>query len=227
MGVIGELAADVGRIALGMTAFSFVAWAYVTVLLLIVGPVFVQVAPKVVDPPARLIATDPVRVVIWMPLSVLGVIALTGLLLITILGGLLMPIAAILLGLAGYLAVARLLGELAGRWFGAREVAPWLAALIGIIVLRIVRLVPFIGAPAHSLIAWVGLAAATCAFVRAAWAWHRRRLPDAKQFRGETLVEWYPDGDPADGRPTFGTGRPVVDNIRGEEDRAPRPTDDE
>lgn len=226
MDVLAQLVVDLGRVALGLTSFSWLAWAYVTVLLLVVGPVFVQVAPKVVDPPARLLATDPLRVVIWMPIS-LGVLLFgTIALILTIFGSVLAPIGALLLALAGYLALARLAGERLGRVAGIATVPPWLAAMLGIMVLRAVRAVPYVGALAHSLLGWVALAAATCVAVRAARQWHRRRMPDIVQFRGETLVEWYPDGDPVDGKPSIGTGRPVLGNVRGEEDRTP-PSPDE
>lgn len=220
MGVFVELFVDLARIALGLTAFSWLAWAYVSVLLLLVGPVFVQVAPNIIDPPARLIATDPLRVAAWMPLSLAVLFGATILLVITIFGALLTPLLALLIGLAGYLSLARLLGErIAAALLPTALVSPWLAAFIGILLLRAMRAVPFVGAPAHSMAAWVGFAAATCMAVRHAHAWHRRRMPDAVQFRGETLVEWYPDGDPEDGVPSIGTGRPVIDNVRGDEDR--------
>lgn len=222
MSAIAQLFVDLAKVAIGATPFSLLAWAYVGVLLLIVGPVFVQVAPKVVDPPARLLATDPLRVVLWMPISTIGLVLVTILLIITIFGAMLMPILGLLIGMAGYLAFARLVGEQLGRTVGLQEVPPWLAAAIGIIAFRLVRLVPLVGATAHSIIAWIGFAAASCAAVHQTLRWHRRRLPDAEQFRGELLVEWYPDGDPADGRPAPGTGRPVLDNVRGEEDRQPR-----
>ena len=221
MGVFVELFVGLGKIALGLTPFSWLLWAYVSVLLLAVGPVFTQVAPKVVDPPARLIATDPVRVTIWMPLSVLLLFFGTIALVITIFGAMLMPIVAILVGLAGYLAIARLVGERLGAWLGLAQVPPWLASLLGILVLRALRLVPFVGAAAHSLVAWIGFAAASVVAWQMARQWYRRRMPDARQFRGELLVEWYPDGDP-EGGPSVGTGRPVLDNVRGDEDRAPR-----
>lgn len=220
MGVVVELFVALGRIALGLTPFSLLLWGYVTVLLLVVGPVFTQVAPKVVDPPARLMATDPVRVTLWMPLSFMVLVGGTVALLITIFGALLMPLVAILVGIAGYLAFARLLGERVAGAAGMQAPAPWLASVVGIVLLRLLRLVPVVGAAAHSLVAWVGFAAATCIVVGAAWSWHRRRMPDRVQFRGETLIEWYPDGDPVDGRPAPGTGRPVLDNVRGDEDRA-------
>lgn len=218
MGVFVELFADLGRIALGLTQFSWLLWAYVTLLLLVVGPAFVQVAPRVVDPPARLIATDPLRVAVWLPLSFLALFATTIALFITIFGAMLMPIVAIMLGMAGYLALSRLIGERVGAWLGIAAPPPWLAAFVGIALLRVLRLTPFVGAAAHSLAAWVGFAAATCITVRSLYQWHRRRMPDVVQFRGETLVEWYPDGDP-EGGPSVGTGRPVLDNVRGDEDR--------
>ncbi len=218
MGAIAELFLGLGRVALGLTTFSWILWSYVSVLLLVVGPLFVQVAPRLVDPPARLLATDPVRVTIWLPLSVLLLVLTTIALFITIFGAMLMPLLAIGIGLVGYLAIARLLGEWIGRSMRQATVAPWLAAMLGILALRLVRAVPILGAPTHSLIAWIGFAATTCIAVQASKQWYRRRLPDARQFQGETLVEWYPDGDP-DGGPSVGTGRPVLDNVRGDEDR--------
>lgn len=227
MGVFVELFVQMGAVALGLTPFSWLLWAYVSVLLLVVGPVFAQVAPQIVDPPARLIATDPVRVTIWMPLSVLLLFFGTIALVITIFGAMLMPIVAILIGMAGYLAIGRLIGERIGGLLGMSSVPAWLAAALGIVALRLLRLVPIVGAAAHSLVAWIGFAAATCVSVHLARQWYRRRLPDERQFRGETLVEWYPDGDPEEG-PSVGTGRPVLGNVRGDEDRTPNqpPGDD-
>lgn len=224
MGVIFGMFVDAAQVALGLTTFSWLAWAYVTVLLLVVGPTFVQVAPKVVDPPARLIATDPMRVAVWMPLSIGLFAGATIVLMITIFGAVLAPIGAAMLGMAGYLAISRLLGERLLAPLARGAVAPWLASLAGIAVLRVVRLVPYVGAPAQSLVLWVGMAATTCIAVRMGRQWWRRRLPDEVQFRGETLVEWYPDGDPTDGRPSVGSGRPVLDNVRGNE-RASRDDD--
>lgn len=219
MGVIAKLFLDVGEVALGLTPFSWLLWGYVTVLLLVVGPVFTHVAPQVVDPPARLLATDPVRVVLWMPLSIIGTLACTFLLIITVFGAMLLPIAALLVAMAGYLSLARLLGEVLARRLGVAAPPAFAASALGIVAMRLVSAVPVVGTALHSLLAWIGFAAASCISVRAAVQWYRRRLPDEVQFRGETLVEWYPDGDPADGRPSTGSGRPVLDNVRGDEDR--------
>lgn len=225
MGTVVQLFVDVAQVALGLTPFSMVAWTYVTVLLLATGPAFAHVAPRVIDPPARMLAVDPVRIVRWMPLSVLTMFAATLALFITVIGALLVPMLAIALVLVGFLAVSRLVGELLLVRLGVAAPGAALASAVGIVALRVVRLVPYLGAPVQSLIGWAGFAAAAACAVRGAWSWHKRRLPDVVQFRGETLVEWYPDGDPADGRPSIGTGRPVLENVRGDEDRQPRPDD--
>ncbi|MCW2955552.1 MAG: hypothetical protein JWO69_421, partial [Thermoleophilia bacterium] len=208
---MGSLVQDVFRIALGYrVGFSLPFWAFVTGMLLMVGPLIVQVGPRFVDPPARFIAARPDRVGLWMPLSLVATLATVFFLFVTVLAAplaIFVPIVAIFVGGIGYLATARLVGERLFAKVGV-VVAPGVAALIGIILFRLVRLVPYVGAAAHTFIAWVGYAA-MCAIIWAgAMSWYRRRMPDARQFEGETLVEWYPDGDPDDGRPSIGTGRP-------------------
>jgi len=226
---MGHLIGDVVRVALGIRVeFHMVAWIYVTVLALVLGPVFAQVGPRWIDPPATLLATKPQKVAMWMPLSLLLTFAVIFAFAISIVGApaaFLVPIAGLMATFIGYIALARLLGARIVSRVAGSEPAPYLAALVGIVVFRLVRLVPIVGAFAHSMLCWVSYAAVIAIFWSIAINWHRRRMPESKQFRGETLVEWYPDGDPIDGKPAFGTGRPVVGNIRGEEDRAPRRDD--
>lgn len=222
---MNQLAGEVLRLALGIgTPFSWLAWAYVSVILLVVAPLFAQVAPKVVDPPAVLLGSEPVVVGQWVGLSIVTTFGAILFFVITIIGApaglVIVPTWIVLATLAGYIAIARLGGEqLLVRW-GVTAPAPWAATAIGIVVLRLVRAVPFVGAAAHSLVCLTGYAAVCAVSWRLARSWHRRRMPDAEQFRGETLVEWYPDGDPEDGAPSVGTGRPVLGNVRGDEDRA-------
>lgn len=220
---MGRLFGDALQIALGVgVEFSFAFWLIVTVMLVIVGPLIVQVSPKVIDPPGRLIATRPERVALWLPLSLAMTAGLVVFLFVTIVGAplaLFIPLLGIFVSGAGYLALARIVGErvLAVQRTG-RSVPPGVSALVGIVLFRLVRLIPFVGAFAHSMICWIGYAATCAVLWSVARSWHRRRMPDSSQFAGETLVEWYPDGDPADGKPAIGTGRPVLGNLRGEED---------
>jgi hypothetical protein len=220
---MSQLIVDVLRVAFGVGIdFSFIAWAYVSAILLLVGPLFAQIAPRVIEPPARVLASEPRVVAWWLPLSWLATFGVVLFLAITIVGipaAMLVPLIVIVLALGGYVALARLTGERLAVQLGAKTVPPvWLATLIGITLFRLIRLVPFVGAAAHSLIAWISYAAVCLVLYRAARSWHARRMPDAQQFAGETLIEWYPEGDPVDG-PRVGTGRPVIGNIRGDEDR--------
>lgn len=215
---------DVLRFAIGATPFSVGIWAGVTVLLLIVGAVMATVAPRLLDPAAVLAITDRRRVLLWMPLSAAIFALLIVFLIVTIIGAPLASIVVVALpifGGIGYLGTALVLGDrVVVRWLQTSP-PPWVAIVVGVSIFRIIRAIPVVGAPAHSLIAWYGLAVITALTWDVCLSWHRRRMPDAEQFAGETLIEWYPDGDPIDGRPSIGTGRPVQANIRGDEDRRP------
>lgn len=230
---MGSLVSDVTRALLGLgTDLSLIAWGFVTVLLVAIGPMLVHVGPRVFGPPARLAAAEPTRVTGW---SFAFVLSLTvSALLAMALAIVAAPVLLLLLtwalgaGFVGYFAMAWLLGDRIAAWSGAAQAPPpWLAALLGLVVIRLVRLVPFVGGLLHAVVILAGCGAVTAVTWRLALAWHRRRMPDAQQFAGEVLVEWYPDGDPEDGRPAVQTGRPVVGNIRGEEDRVQREDDDE
>lgn len=222
------------KFALGVGVdFSFLAWVLVTGLLVVVGSVFAQVSPRIVDPPARMAATRPERVAAWMGLSIVLTFVVTGIFVVSIIGAVpapvIVPLWILLATLAGYVALGRGLGErlLVSAGMPVASVAPWMATAAGILVFRLVRVVPYVGAAAHSLICLFGYAAVSVVAWDAARSWHRRRMPDAEQFAGETLVEWYPEGDPKDGRPAVGTGAPVLGNIRGEEDRLPAAEDED
>lgn len=230
---MGSLVSDVTRALLGIgTELSLLAWALVTVLLVAIGPLLVQVGVRVFGPPARLVAAEPARAAGW---SVGFVALLAASMLVAMALSILAAPAALLLaawalaaGFIGYFAVAWLVGERLAAALGASSApAPWLATLAGLVVIRLARLVPFVGGLVHALVVLAGCGACAAVSWRLAIAWHRRRMPDAEQFAGELLVEWYPDGDPEDGRPAVQTGRPVVGNIRGEEDRVREDEDDE
>jgi hypothetical protein len=230
---MGSLIADTARALFGLGAFHLIAWVFVSILLLSMGPMFVQVAPKLYGPPAKLAANDPMRMV-WWSAGFIALLLLTTLVaMATVIVAapvlLVLLVVAFATGFVGYFALAWLIGERILVRTRSLQVAPpaWLSTLVGLIVIRIVRLVPVVGGMIHALVIIAGCGACAAVSWRLALAWHRRRMPDAQQFAGETLVEWYPDGDPADGRPAVQTGRPVLDNVRGEEDRARRSDVDE
>src|SRR5262249_42089792 len=96
--------------------------------------------------------------------------------------------AAIALGM---IAFGLLVGDRLGRGSGV-QLKPLPAALLGVTVLRLIRLIPVAGGVLSGLISWFCLAAV----VVVAWdignSWYRRRMPDHEQFRGEDLIEWPP-----------------------------------
>jgi hypothetical protein len=205
--------------------FNALVWALVTLVFVLVGPFIVTVSPKVMEPPAVLLAKHPNRVAIWLGGSLVATFATILFLFITIVGApaaSLVPVFVLLATLAGFFAFARLIGDsLLRRATSMALPPPWAAVLVGIILLRLVRVIPFIGAAAFSVVLWIGYAAMCAVTWDRLRSWHRRRMPDAKQFRGETLVEWYPQGDPRDGKPAVGTGAPIVANVRGDEPDPP------
>lgn len=224
MDVFINLGADTLKILLGFTTFSWIAWGLTSVLLLVTGPILVQAMPRFVDPVSRKVVLDPLKVVIWMPLSTGAAFLITIGLVITIFGAVLAPLFILGLLLVGYLAVARIIGsKVLPATIQHTDFSPLLTTMVGILILRVVRLVPVVGALTHSLLIWIGFAAACLTAVEAARRWWRRRLPDEQQFRGELLVEWYPDGDPENHRANVGDGRPVLGNIRGDEKDSKNP----
>lgn len=227
-----SLLKDVLNLMLGIgVPFRPLVWALVTLVLLLVGPLVVTVSPRVMDPPGVLLAARPERVAAWLGGSLLMVFGTIFFLAITIVGFagiVLVPVFVALGVIGGFFAFARVVGHtLLRRYASIDSPVAWMSVILGIVVLRLVRVVPFIGAAAFSLVLWIGFAAMCAVAWEQLRSWHRRRMPDKQQFRGETLVEWYPEGDPVSGRPSVGTGTPVVGNIRGDEIDPPlRPADD-
>ena len=226
---MGALFSDVASIALGTEfTFSWIAWAYFTVLVMVVGSVMAVVAGRVLDPMAALAGGRPLRVVKWMVPALIGSMLLVAVSFLTVIfAGIAVVLAfgLLVLGLFGYLALGLVVGDVAVRLLrGGMPLTdegsppPWLAALVGLLLIRLLRIVPFLGGFLHGMAVWFAFTAAFVVAWDVALSWHRRRLPDHIQFEGETLVEWYPDGDPEEG-PSVGTGRPVLENLRGEEDR--------
>lgn len=192
---MGALIRDVLGFALGqLVPFSWVAWLLLTLLLAGIGAALVGAVPRLFEPIAVEVALRPGRIAWWLIISALGVPLLLAFLILTIVGApfsVVIAFALLLGGVIGYLSVAYLAGDRISRALG-RELPGWQAVVVGVLAFRIIRLIPIIGAPAHSMIAWVAFAA-TCAI---GWdlvrSWWRRRLPDNVQFRDEDIIEWNP-----------------------------------
>lgn len=190
---LGGFFGDLAQLVAGqLTQFSFAIWAAVTLLLLLVAPLLAVVARRVIDPVAVVVGLQPRRIGVWLPGTVIGGPLVIGLFAVSVVG---VPIAVLLLFAAalvagiGYLAVAIVLGDRVARMAG-RPVEPWLAMVLGVLLLRALRLVPILGGPVHAIVLLIGLAAGTAVCADLAWSWHRRRLPDEVQFAGEDLIEW-------------------------------------
>lgn len=192
---MGELLRDVMSFAVGTaTQFSLSIWLFMTLLLIGVGVVMILALPQLFEPIAVEIALRPGRVVAWIPISLIGVPLVIALLMATIVAAPLSVVAVFVLAIwtvGGYMSLAYVMGDRIARASG-RDVPPYVALIIGLVVIRMLRLLPIIGASLHSLIVLIALAA-TCAV---GWdmlrSWHKRRLPDHVQFRDENLTEWNP-----------------------------------
>lgn len=222
---MGALIGDITKALIGTSSqFSIIVWFFVTTLIVFIGPFLVQVAPTIYTPVARSIAVQPEKVMAWS-VSFIAVVCVA--LLIAMATAIFAaPLLVILFmwilcaGFVGYFATAYLLGEkLLIKLELSNTPKPWMATAVGLLVVRLVRLIPFIGGPIHAIFVLAGFGAASAMSWKVFLSWHKRRMPDAKQFDGETLIEWYPDGDPQDGKPAINTGRPIIGNLRGDEDK--------
>ena len=194
---MSALLRELGEFALGLSGdLSLTVWLLITLVVVLTGTILSVVARPVIDPVAVIVALEPGAAAVWMFVSAAAVPLLTMLLVYSLVG---IPLAvlgvlAVALGAGlGYLAVAIVLGDRLTRAVG-RPLHPAAAMLVGIALLRLVRLVPFVGAPIHSLAAWFGFGAVSLLSWRLLVSFHRRRMPDNEQFAGEQLIEWSVSG---------------------------------
>ncbi len=196
---MGALLRDVMSFAAGTaTQFSLSIWLFMTLLLVGVGVVMILALPQLFEPIAVEIALRPGRVAAWIPISIIVVPFVLALLMATIVAAPLSVVAVFILAVwtvCGYLSLAYVVGDRMARAAG-RDVQPFIALIIGLVAIRLLRVIPIVGAIAHSIVVLIALAA-TCAV---GWdmlrSWHKRRLPDHVQFRDENLTEWLPDDAP-------------------------------
>lgn len=177
---------------------SLAAWLVVTAVLCAIAAGLTTVGERLTTPISVELALHPVRVAAWMPLSLIAIPLTMAALALTIVGAglaVIILLALPLLVTVGYCALAELIGAdlLARR--GRSAAPPQLAAVTGVVLIRLLKLVPVVGPVAHSLVVWIALGA-VCVVLRdvAASAYHRR-LPDEVQFEGDGVVEWTDDSN--------------------------------
>lgn len=195
---MGQLLRDMLAVATGAEwGFSWTVWAGISGLAIVGGLVCATVGQRMLDPVVVLVALRPGRVARWMALVAVASPGAFALLVFSFVG---IPLAVLgffggLLATGlGYLAIAAVAGDRLARLAGSHP-PPWVAMLIGIALLRLLRLVPLhVGAALHTAVIWAAYAAACAAALDLAWSWHRRRMPDHEQFAGEQLIEWHPPG---------------------------------
>lgn len=169
----------------GAAVFSFLFWVGSTLALLVVGLVLAAIAGKQVNGAGQL-ATDRIgetvvsSIVIWIGLPVLAVLLLVTLIGIPIAMGI--GIALVALGFFGYVVAATRVGQLiTERGRPEPRLHPYLAVVVGLLLLQIAGLVPFIGG---FVVAVAGLYGGGALAYYAYRGWRGRREPVAPAHSG-------------------------------------------
>lgn len=167
--------------------FSFIAWLGGTALALLVAVLIAALAPRQITT-----IRERVRSSFWTSLGwgSLGLIILvpliTVLLVVTVIGILAVPpwllvvVAALVMG---YVGVSAALGRWALSVGGYKRENLMLASVVGVAILRVVALVPFLGGLVTFVASLVGFGATVIAL----WSWQRRRR-ELHREPGETQI---------------------------------------
>jgi cytoskeletal protein CcmA (bactofilin family) len=149
----------------GPAVFSFLFWLGLTVVVVLAGLLFAAVGGRQLTEPGRLLTDRPgasvaTALVVWIGipiLAVLGLVTLIGL----PLGLALLLVVLPALWLLGYLVAGTRLGaELVGRRGRPRSVEhPYLAAVVGLLLLQVFGLIPVVGGLVVGLAGLVGAGA--------------------------------------------------------------------
>ena len=157
---------------------AFAWWLAVSVSTLIVGALLVWLAPSALHAAHRALRKHLGAAIGWGIAMVIGVPLLAILALVTLVGipfGVALLLAAIPVLLLAYATSAWLVGR---RMLRNRSTSPWLALLVGWGLLRVLALIPAVGALVGLAATVVGLGALTVAL------WQARR-PGAPAARAE------------------------------------------
>jgi hypothetical protein len=168
-------AAVVAPISHTLRVLSLIIWVALTLLFVVLAVLLAALAPQQLHAVSNRMSRRPLPTFGWGLLGLVVIVPIVTVLLVVSIIGLL---ALIPWGLAlfatfaiGVAAVAVLLGERILGWLGYRGQNLVLAALVGVLVVRLVELIPYVGTAVAGLVAIFGFGAAFMAF----WDWRRER----------------------------------------------------
>ena len=192
-----RLASDIAGLLFGSGAVDPGIWALVTASLLVLGALAIGATGSFVDAGAVQLITRPRRVALWMIVGPVATAFVFSTAVVTIIGiplAILVALAALVVGMYGYLSVARAVASgLAGQWSSGLAGLGW--TLAAVVALRMLRLIPAVGGMLHGAIVWIAFGAGMLVMVDRFRSWQARRLPDEEQFPGP-VIEWE---DPREG----------------------------
>ncbi len=162
-------AAIVAPISHTLGALSLIIWAALTILYGLLAVVLVALAPRQIAAVEHRMTARPLPTFGWGLLVVAVIVPIVTALLIVSIIGLLALIPWGIVVLAVYAMGAVAVAVLLGRTILRRRAGLVSAALIGVIVVRLVELIPYVGSAVATLLSIFALGAAAMAF----WDWRR------------------------------------------------------
>jgi hypothetical protein len=180
----------VAPVSHALGALSLIIWGALTILYVLLAVTLAALAPRQLAAVGRRVTARPLPTFGWGLLVAAVIVPVVSVLLVVSIIGLLaiVPWGIVVLAVyvTGSVAIAALVGGWLTRRLGGR-VGLVVATLIGVVVVRLVELIPIVGAVVSGLLAILAFGAAAMAF----WDWRRGTGGSAPmQLAGqETAVE--------------------------------------
>ncbi len=195
-----KFVSDLLRISAGsFVEFSWVIWLLVTAALILVSFILVGAIPRTTSEVAVEHARKPGKSFVWGLACLVLSGLLMSLLVVTVVGipvAMLVAIYLVCAAIFGYIAVGMVWADRVARLAGSESLNPYLAAVSGVALFRVIRLIPFgIGSIFQALVFVVSVGATTILAWQMAISWYNRRLPDHVQFKDDGVIEWPEDPD--------------------------------
>lgn len=162
----------VAPVSHALGTLSLIIWGALTILFVLLAVVLAALAPRQLTAVGRRITRRPLPTIGWGLLIALVIVPVVTLLLVASIIGLLalIPWGIVVLAVyaVGAVGIAALLGEALVHRLGG-HMGLVLASLIGVVIIRLVELIPFVGPVVSGLLAILAFGAAAMAF----WDWRR------------------------------------------------------